>query len=46
MVSVTVSTTPLKKFAYVCKAWPFSGFCGQFSPTEYGGDQGWTALGG
>ena len=46
MISVTVSNSPLCKVAYVCKGWPFSGFCGQFSPTESGGDQGWTLAGG
>jgi hypothetical protein len=45
MVSVTVSNTPLRKVAYKCKAWPFSGYCGQFNPTQFGGDQGWTLAG-
>jgi len=45
MVSVSVSTTPIRKVAYKCKAWPYSGYCGQFSPTEYGGNQGWALVG-
>jgi len=45
MVSVTVSASPLRQVAYRCKAWPFSGFCGQFSPIEFGGDQGWVFAG-
>mmetsp|Transcript_3382 Transcript_3382/g.6143 ORF Transcript_3382/g.6143 Transcript_3382/m.6143 type:complete len:657 (+) Transcript_3382:92-2062(+) len=45
MVSVTVSSIPLRKVAYKCKAWPFSGHCGQFNPTQFGGDQGWTLAG-
>lgn len=45
MVSLTVSNVPLRKVAYKCKAWPYSGYCGQFSPTEYGGDQGWALAG-
>jgi hypothetical protein len=46
MVSVTVSETPLRKVAYRCKAWPYSGFCGQLSPDQFGGDQGWAVAGG
>jgi len=45
MVSVSVSTTPIRKIAYRCKAWPLSGFCGQFAPNVFGGDQGWTLAG-
>jgi len=45
MVSLTVSEVPLRRVAYVCKAWPMSGYCGQFRPTEYGGDQGWKLAG-
>lgn len=45
MVSVAVSTIPIRKVAYSCRAWPLSGFCGQFSPTEFGGDQGWALKG-
>jgi len=45
LVAVTVSTSPERKFAFKCKAWPFSGFCKQFSPTEFGGDQGWAKKG-
>jgi len=46
MVSVNVSTTPLRKVSFRCKAWPFSGHCGQYSPTQFGGDQGWAFVGG
>ena len=46
LVAVTVSTTPLRKIAFKCKAWPFSGFCGEFGPADFGGDQGWTKEGG
>ena len=48
MVSVTVSTTPLQKIAYTCKAWPFSGFCGLYAPNSGLPDdqQGWTMNGG
>jgi len=46
-VSVTVTTTPLVQLAYKCKAWPYSGFCGQFSPLDAaGGSLGWTYVGG
>eukprot|EP00584_Thalassiosira_punctigera_P002647 CAMPEP_0172527200 /NCGR_PEP_ID=MMETSP1067-20121228/1937_1 /TAXON_ID=265564 ORGANISM="Thalassiosira punctigera, Strain Tpunct2005C2" /NCGR_SAMPLE_ID=MMETSP1067 /ASSEMBLY_ACC=CAM_ASM_000444 /LENGTH=652 /DNA_ID=CAMNT_0013310885 /DNA_START=110 /DNA_END=2068 /DNA_ORIENTATION=- len=45
LVSVSVSTTPIRKVAYRCKAWPYSGHCGQYSPTVFGGDQGWTFAG-
>lgn len=46
MVSVLVSTTPLRKVAFKCKAWPNSGHCGQYSPMdELGGDLGWTLAG-
>lgn len=45
MVSVSVSTTPIRKVAYKCKAWPYSGHCAQFSPAAYGGDLGWALAG-
>mmetsp|Transcript_29431 Transcript_29431/g.66001 ORF Transcript_29431/g.66001 Transcript_29431/m.66001 type:complete len:578 (+) Transcript_29431:313-2046(+) len=45
LVSVVVQTTPEVKFVYKCKDWPFSGFCGQFSPIADGGDQGWEIVG-
>ena len=46
MVSATVSTVPLRKVAFRCKAWPLSGHCGQFSPTnELGGSLGWSLVG-
>lgn len=46
MVSVSVSTTPIRKVAYKCKAWPYSGHCAQFSPeNELGGSLGWTLAG-
>jgi ribosomal protein L21E len=45
MVSVTVSTVPLRKVAFKCKAWPYSGHCAQFAPDAFGGDQGWTIAG-
>ncbi|EJK52208.1 hypothetical protein THAOC_28548 [Thalassiosira oceanica] len=43
MVSVTVSTSPLRKIAYTCKTWPFSGFCGLYAPNSGRPDdqQGW-----
>mmetsp|Transcript_21631 Transcript_21631/g.49554 ORF Transcript_21631/g.49554 Transcript_21631/m.49554 type:complete len:670 (-) Transcript_21631:115-2124(-) len=46
-VSITVSTTPERKIAYTCKAWPFSGFCGMFAPNSGLPDdqQGWTMIG-
>jgi len=44
-VSVTVSTLPIRQVVYQCKAWPFSGFCSQFEPTAFGGDQGWALAG-
>merc|ERR1712194_40143 len=44
-ISVTVSTLPIRQVVYQCKAWPFSGFCSQFEPTAFGGDQGWTLVG-
>lgn len=40
MVSVTVSTDPLREFAYTCKSWPMSGHCGQYSPLMNLGSQG------
>ena len=45
LVSVVVQTSPEVKFVYKCKAWPFSGYCGQFSPEVDGGDQGWDIVG-
>ena len=30
---------------YVCKKWPYNRYCGQFSPTEYAGKQGWDYAG-
>jgi len=45
MVSVTISTMPLRQVAYRCNAWPLSGHCGQISPIEDGGDLGWTFAG-
>lgn len=46
MVSATVSGTPLRKIAFKCKAWPYSGHCGQHAPTEeLGGPLGWTIAG-
>lgn len=45
MVSVTLSSMPLHSVAYKCKPWPFSGHCGQFSPTENGGAMGWALAG-
>merc|ERR1711935_5502 len=44
-ISVTVSTLPIRQVVYQCKAWPFSGFCSQFEPTAFGGDQGWALAG-
>jgi len=46
MVAITVSESPLRKVAYKCKAWPYSGYCGQFSPVVFGGSQGWSLVGG
>ena len=47
MVSVTVSEVPLRKMAYKCKAWPYSGHCNQYDPlNELGGPLGWTLVGG
>ena len=45
MVAVTLSTTPERKVAYRCKAWPMSEYCGQYDPTVFGGDQGWVYAG-
>lgn len=46
-VSVTKTTTPLVKMVYQCKAWPYSGYCGQFSPLNAaGGMLGWDLIGG
>ena len=45
MVSVEVSDSPPRSIVYKCKAWPYSGFCGQLSPTVFGGDQGWKLFG-
>jgi len=45
IVSVTTSTTPVRKAAFRCREWPLSGFCGQFSPTNFGGDLGWIIMG-
>jgi len=45
LVAVTVSAVPLRQVAYRCKAWPFSGYCGQLSPLVFGGDQGWAFAG-
>jgi len=46
IVSVTVSMVPLRKVAFRCKFWPYSGFCGQYSPTnEPGGSLGWSLAG-
>ncbi|EJK52016.1 hypothetical protein THAOC_28757, partial [Thalassiosira oceanica] len=46
LAAVTVSSTPLRKIAYKCKTWPFSGHCSMYSPAEFGGDLGWTKVGG
>lgn len=45
LVSVVVSTEPLRKVAFSCKGWPESGHCGQYSPDEDGGDLGWEVVG-
>jgi len=46
MVSAVVSDVPLRKVAFKCKAWPYSGHCGQYSPLhEQGGPLGWTMAG-
>jgi len=45
LVSVITSTTPLRTAAFKCREWPLSGFCGQFSPTSNGGNQGWIHVG-
>ncbi|KAL7523545.1 hypothetical protein ACHAXR_000230, partial [Thalassiosira sp. AJA248-18] len=46
MVSVVVSSTPLRTMVYKCKKWPFSKYCGQFSPTMMnGGSLGWELAG-
>lgn len=44
-VSVTVSTTPIRKVVYRCKSWPNSNFCGVHAPDVFGGDLGWTLAG-
>ncbi|EJK64822.1 hypothetical protein THAOC_14403, partial [Thalassiosira oceanica] len=47
LAAVTVSSTPLRKIAYKCKKWPFSGHCKDISPAEeFGGHLGWTKVGG
>jgi len=48
MVSITVSTTPLQKISYTCKAWPWSGYCGLYAPNSgiQADQQGWTMNGG
>ena len=45
-VSLTVSTIPLRKVSFECKAWPYSLYCKQFKPETFGADQGWKSLGG
>ena len=47
MASITVSTNPLRQFAYTCKSWPLSGHCGQHAPNSGLPDdhQGWTLSG-
>lgn len=39
--------TTISTMVYKCKAWPLSGYCGQFSPTHpSGGSLGWDIVGG
>ena len=46
MVSVVVSTEPIRKVAYSCKTWPYSDHCKQYSPADsLGGELGWTLAG-
>ena len=46
-VSVVKTASPLVKVVYKCKAWPYSGYCGQFSPLHAaGGSLGWDIVGG
>jgi len=45
LVSVVVQTSPEVKLIYKCKKWPFSFYCGQYSPIDDGGDQGWDVVG-
>jgi len=46
LAAVTVSTNPPRKVTYICKAWPLSQFCKQFSPDSVpGGEQGWVLAG-
>jgi len=44
MVSISVSTTPIRKVAYKCKAWPYTPRCKQFAPGVFG-DEGWVLAG-
>jgi len=46
LAAVTVSSIPLRKIAYRCKTWPFSGHCSMYGPADSGGDLGWTKEGG
>jgi hypothetical protein len=47
MVSVVVSVTPPRSVVFKCKAWPYSGHCGQYSPDNVlGGKLGWNYVGG
>lgn len=46
-VGVIVSSLPLIQLVYKCKAWPYSGHCGQYSPIHpAGGKLGWEYIGG
>ena len=45
-VSVIKSSLPLVKVIYKCKAWPYSWYCGQLSPSDStGGTLGWDFVG-
>lgn len=46
MVSATISAEPPRQSAFRCREWPYSGHCGQYSPTdELGGSLGWNFAG-
>ena len=45
-MSVVKTYVPLVKVVYKCKEWPYSWYCGQYSPVDYnGGKLGWDFVG-
>ena len=44
-VAVTVSSVPLRRVVFRCKAAPLNGYCAQYCPTCAGGYLGWDFIG-